>query len=344
MDVKPESQYLQTVSLHPTATGPYIRRVGELAWFDTATSTGIVYALPRDIPMRTAFNILDFKGDSGTVMVLAGARNAPVEEGDYPYLWNGLQDCTGRGDVTLKCFSGGQIQLGHSTRGLHEAGSNPVATLLNGAVKQHYMNSLITMSGISSLGWSKYNVLFYGFSGTANIDGGPEQKCVGADYSKEINRTTFIAGTNYLKFADLSGDTFTLNFSQCDFAAVEIVNASPNTTKDKPEAIGINWTGGGPALGPTDIVGADVPHGNWYNLSQFNLLRGGPSNTAHGVPGVCVDVFKSDTGKLLKTGSLPGSVGKAASAYYKNKAKILDNAIITTDSKGIRVYRSAASN
>ncbi|MEI6219404.1 MAG: PQQ-binding-like beta-propeller repeat protein, partial [bacterium] len=259
MEVKPESQYLQSVSLHPTATGPYIRRVGDLTRFDTSSSTSIVYALPRDIPMRTAFNILDFRGDTGTVVVVSGARNAPDENGDYPYLWNGLQDCTGRGDVTLRCFNG-QVQLGHSTRQLHEAGSNPVATLLNGAVKQHYMNSLITMSGISSLGWSKFDVLFYGFSGDASIAGGQAQHCVGADFSKLINRTTFVPGTNYLKFADLSGDAFTLNFSQCDFAAVEIVNTSQNAPKDKPEAIGINWTGGGPGLGPTDLVGADAPH------------------------------------------------------------------------------------
>ena len=174
--------------------------------------------------------------------------------------------------------------------------------------------------------------------------GGQAQHCAGADFSKVINRTTFVPGTNYLKFADLSGDAFTLNFSQCDFAAVEIVNASPNAPKDKPEAIGINWTGGGPGLGPTDIVGADAPHGNWYNMNQFNILSGGPSNTAHGLPGVCVDVFKSATGELVQTGSLPNSVGKSTSAHYKNKAKIIDNAIITTDSKGIRIYRSAAAN
>ena len=182
--------------------------------------------------MRTAFSILDFREETGTVVVVSAGRNVPQDESDYPYLWNGLQDCTGRGDVTLKCFRG-QVQLGHSTRQLQEAGSNPVTTLLNGAVKQHYMDSLVSMSGISSLGWSKFDVLFYGFAGTAGIDGGQSQTCASPDYSKVINRTTFVPGTNYLKFADL----------EASFRAkTEGLNVSPGPQVKKP-ASAMTWTG-----------------------------------------------------------------------------------------------------
>lgn len=340
MDVKPESQYLQTVSIHPTAAGPFIRRVGQLEFRDISTNTVRIYSLPRNIPMRTAYDILDFSQSTGTVMVVSGSRSAPAGGGNDPYAWNGLQDCTGMGNVSIKCFTG-QAQIGHSTMQLPEAGVNPVATLLNGRVKQHYQGSQIHMTGISSLGWSKFDVFFYGFSGSGNIDGGQPETCTSADYSKTINRTTFIRGTNYMKFAGVSGDAFTLNFGQCDFAAVQIVNSSPAATKDKPEGIGINWTGGGQGLLPGDVVGAEVVHSNWYNVNQFNVLWGGPTNTARGVSGVCLDVFNRETAELIQSGTLPGAPVSANSATHGNSATVLDNSIITTDSKGIRVYRSA---
>ena len=342
MDVKPQDQYWSSVGLHPTADGPFVRRIGQLVFYDVSTATGIVYALPRNISTRTAYNILDFRADADAVTVVSGSERA-VPEVPQPFLWDGLQDCTGRGDVVLKCFKG-QVQLGHSTMQLPEAGSNPTATLLNGQIKQHYQDSCIRMSNISSLGWSTYDVYFYGFSGTAAIDGVGTQKCAGADYSKAIHRTTFVPGANYLKFAGLSGDAFTLDFSQSSFSAIQIVNASPNASKEKPEGLGVNWTGGGPALLPTDVVGAEVACGNWYNINNYNLISGGLTNKEAARTVMSVDVFDRATGSFAGTQALPGVQPGAQGTGYKSQAKLLGGGLLTTEAGGVHFLRTGRAD
>ena len=341
MDVRPEIQYWSSAGLHPTAAGPFVRRIGRLDFFD-ATNSCTTYELPRNIPARTACNILDFRVDTGTVMVVSGSGSAlPESTGEryQPYQWNGLQDCTGKGLVSLKCFKG-LIQIGHSTMQLPEAGSNPTATLLNGQVKQHYQSSRIRMSNISSLGWSKYDVYLYGFGGTVAIEGVATQKCATADYSQAVNRTTFIHGVNYVKFAGVTGNAFTLDFSESAFSAIQIVNTSPSASKDKPEGLGVNWTGGGPGLLPTDVVGAEVACGNWYNINEYDLISGGLTTPQLARAVMSVDVFDRATGRLTGTQELPGARARARGAGYTDQARLLDGGLLTTDAMGVYFLRS----
>lgn len=339
MNMAPDDQYLQTIGLHPTPAGSWIRRPGQLQLFDPAMTNAITYKLPTSVPTRTAYDIRDFRDGAGTVMVVSGSRTMGRENEFDRYIWNELRDCNGRGNVSLKCFMG-QVRLGYSTRNLPEAGSNPVATLLNGMVKQLYQGSSIQMSGLASLGWSRYDVYFYGFTGTASIPGHEQEACSAPDYGNVTNRTRFVRGANYMKIAGVTGDVFTISFSECDFSALQVVNVSPNVSKSHPEGIGINWSGGGPALQPANVVGAEVPHGNWYNINQFNILFGGPPNTGSAANGMCVDVFDRATGGVLQTGALPAVRSEPGAFNYRSQARILDDAIITTDAGGIRVYRS----
>lgn len=336
MDIRPEAQYWSSAGLHPTDAGPFVRRIGQLAFFDMTRSTGIVYDLPRNVE-RTAYNILDFRADTGRVVVVSGSEstvNDAVRRRYQPFVWDGLRDCTGMGDVRVQCFKD-QAQIGTSSLKLPEAGSNPTATLLNGQIKQHYQGSCIRMSNISSLGWSKYDVYFYGFTGTASIDGVATQKCAGADYSKAINRTTFVPGVNYIKFAGVSGDAFTLEFTESSFSAIQIANASPGATKEKPQALGIGWS----SLRPTDVLGAEVVCDNW-NSGTLNSMV---SPARQDIPprtksGMSVDIFERSTGRLVGTQSLPGE----QSAGYANQARLFDSGLLTADADGVHFFRPAA--
>jgi hypothetical protein len=342
MDIRPQAQYWSSAGLNPTADGLFVRRLGQLAAFHTNTSACTAYVLPRDVPARTAFNILDFRQDTTTVMVVSGSGSGiPESTGErrIPNMWDRLQDCTGKGMVAVKCFKG-IVQIGHSTLQLPEAGSNPTATLLNGQVEQHFQDSRIWMGNISSLGWSKYDVYLYGFGGTVDIDGISTQQCASADYSTVVNRTTFVPGVNYIKFAGLSGDEFTLNLTQSPFSAIQIVNASQDASQNKPEGLGINWTGGGPALKPTDVVGAEVSCGNWYNINEYDLISGGQTNSAIARAVMSVDVFDRDTGLLTSTQELPGARARAQGGGYTDQARLLDGGLLTTDAMGVYFLRS----
>ena len=84
MDVQPQDQYWSSAGLHPTADGLFIRRIGRLAFLDKTNSTCVVYDLPRNVAVRTAYNILDFQADTGTVMVVSGSENALPESPGGP--------------------------------------------------------------------------------------------------------------------------------------------------------------------------------------------------------------------------------------------------------------------
>lgn len=348
MDLKPGSLRLKDVALHPVASGVYVRDPGRIEFFDAAGTNRVAYALPRNKPERTAFDILDFREAGDTVRVVSATTNAPQDR----YLWEGIQDFRGTGNVSIR-FPG-TIQFVHADRKLPEAGANPAATLLNGTVKSSYKGATLTVSNLSSLGWAgrapKYDVFVYGASGTVSLNDGPEVTCPPADYGRPENRTAFLPNVNVIKFAAVRGDEFSLNLSGTAFSAIQIVRASSRLVNRQQSAIGVNWTGGGPALKAQDVVGADVAHGNWYNISPFNVMSGGPpssgrpaagtdsaTNAPAGIPDSCVDLFKRETGEWLQTFTLPAT----PSAAYRSQARILDNALILTDSKGLRVYRPA---
>ncbi len=347
MDVRPESQYWSSAGLHPTAAGPFVRRVGQLATFDVNSATGVVYDLPRSVD-RTAYNLLDFRADTGTVVVVSGTEGSVLEatRGSFiPYLWNGLHDSTGMGAVRIQCFTD-QAQVGTSSLGLPEAGSNLTATLLNGQIKQHYRPSCIRVGNISSLGWSKYDVYFYGFIGTASIEGVSTQKCAGVDYSKVEHRTTFIPGVNYMKFSGVSGDEFLLEFSEGQFAAIQIANASPGVARERAAGLGLCWS----RLLPTDVVGAEVVCDGWYSAIPFSQpyrppvpAPAGRTNTVQRArSGVYVDVFDRVTGVPGGTQPLPGEPPAVQVPSYVNQARLLDGGLLTTDAGGVHFFRSGS--
>lgn len=343
MNVRPQAQYWSSVGLHPAADGAFVRRTGQLVAVDASNPTSIVYELPKDIAGRAAFNILDFQADATTVMTVSGAAGAiPEVAGDecHPYQWEALQDCTGKGSVSMECFRP-IIQTGHSTLQLQEAGVNPAATLLNGQTRQHYQDSRIRMSNISSLGWTKYDVYLYGFTGTATVDRVSTQICASADWSRIADRTTFMPGVNYVRFPDLTGNSFTLDISQSPFSAVQIVNTSPGAVKEKPEGLGINWTGGGPAIRETDIVGAVTACNNWYNINEYDEISGGMTNAQSVRASMSMDVFDRVTGRLIGTQNLPGARIRAQKAGYTGQARLFNNGLLTTDANGVYFLRSA---
>ncbi len=341
-DLQPVSQYPSIAGLHTTASGPYVKRVGELVFFDAATKKEVLYELPWEPNSGPKRAILDFRETGGTLMVVSGVPPPPPASDRSGLVKRGLRDDTGCGNVTLSWF-GPQAQVGNFARGFPEAGSNAVATLLNGTTKEHYHDQTLTMSGVSSLGWSKYDVYLYGFSGKATINGGDPQTCSGMNSKEPSHRTTFIRGVNYVKFTGVTGDSFTLNFTQSDFSAIQIVDASPQPAEKTNRAgLGVNWTGSGLALRPTDRVGAEVASASWYNINGYNLLLGGPAGRADGLPAAVVHLFDRNTGQLLQTQALPGVQPMAPGSAYGNHARVLDDALVVTDGEGVHVFRSGS--
>ncbi|MEI6970119.1 MAG: PQQ-binding-like beta-propeller repeat protein [bacterium] len=332
------------VSVHPTDYGTYIRSPSQLELVDARSSppSSIVYALPPVSPPRTARDIMDFRTDKGTVTVVDGISGLPGNLESDQYAWNGLLDCNGRGSISLSC-STGRVLFSHMDRRLPEAGSNVVAALLSGVFRQSPEGSRIRVSGLNTLGWSRYDVYLYGFTGKASIAGFPDQQCGPANYGINAHRSTFISGTNYVKFTGVGGDGFQLNCPENHFAAIQIVGSSIASPAGRPEAIGINWTGGGPALQPYDVVGAEVPHGNWYNINEHNVLTGGPLKTADGLSDISLTVFDRSTGRALSSTRLPSTSASVPSAFYRNQAKLLNGAIVTADPKGIYVFRPSGN-
>ena len=198
--------------------------------------------------------------------------NATVSQAYGQYVLAGLQDNKGTGTVTLACFNA-DAQLWQGLKGLPEAGSSLVATLLDGRVKEHYKPSKLIMSGISSLGWAQYDLFFYGFTGTVRCWIGSEEvtpkTCSGFNAQNAAHRTQFIEGVNYVKFAGLYGDSFRIEFPEWEFCGVQIVKAGSGAN---PEGIGVRWTGGGRLLAPTNAVGAEVACGGWYNIDRNGVI------------------------------------------------------------------------
>ncbi|MEI7837208.1 MAG: PQQ-binding-like beta-propeller repeat protein, partial [Planctomycetota bacterium] len=169
--------------LFATPAGCYVKRLGQLAFFDAQAKQEILFHLPRTGDRKNAFAIGDFREEPGEQLtVVSVAPGRPYEtaageanksgEGDRTgdefnivglrvsdYTKGGLHDDAGNGDVTLTYYGrgvGSQVRI--QARGLPEAGANLVATLLNGFTREHYYPQPVKMTGLASLGWAKYDV------------------------------------------------------------------------------------------------------------------------------------------------------------------------------------------
>ncbi|MCY2925546.1 MAG: hypothetical protein NT031_08910, partial [Planctomycetota bacterium] len=212
--------------------------------------------------------------------------------------------------------------------------------LLNGDSKEHYRGQTLKLVGLSTLGWSKYDVFLYGGMGEGGVslNGSVTQPTKNCDFSIPANRTTFVRGVNYVKFEGASGDTFTLTFGQWNFSAIQVVDASGRPGPRR--SLGIRWSRAGRLLGPDDKVGAEVAAGNWYNLNSYFLLVGG-CQTAAGKR-VCgfVDIFDRKSGQVVGSHALPAGEAPAQRTTYDCQAKILDDGLLITDSNGVYLFRS----
>jgi len=271
----------------------------------------------------------------------------PPSGDDRLYTFGGLKDDTGAGDVTIKFFEGrgAAAQIFWRKRGFVEAGSNPVATLLDGTANEAYFDTRLSISGVDSLGWTNYNVFLYGLiwePSWATINGTNRQVCTGWDVKNPVHRTTFIQGVNYFKFTGVTGDVFTLDFTSCDYSGVQIVDASTGAGR-KAASLGISWNGGPGGLGPNDRVGAEVAGGYWYVISpdhQNDLyskthITGGYQN-----PYVSLDVFDRNTGNLLRTQKVPIAPRNQRLTGHDNQAAILEDALIVADPNSVQVLRA----
>ncbi|MCY2930310.1 MAG: hypothetical protein NTV86_12590, partial [Planctomycetota bacterium] len=327
--------------LYATPAGCYVKRLGQLAFFDAQAKREINFDLPRGPERGMAFAIGDFHEDAGEKLTAVSiAPGRPYETGGGGTTKTGLRDDAGNGDVTLVAYApGAQIYVGN--RGLPEAGASLVATLLNGDTKEHYRGQTLKMVGMSTLGWSKYDVFLYGGTDTGGvaISGGGTQPTKGCDFNNPAHRTSFIRGVNYVKFEGMSGDTFTLTFGQWNFSAIQVVDASGRPGPRR--SLGVRWYRGGRQLGPDDKVGAEVAAGNWYNLNSYFLLTGGCQTVAGKRLCGFVDIFDRKSGQSVGSYALPAGEGPALRTTYDCQVKILDDAIFITDSNGVYLFRSA---
>ena len=248
-----------------------------------------------------------------------------------------LHDDAGNGNVTLTYYRlGARSQVFFAARGLPEAGANLVATLLNGLTGEYYGSQNIKMTGLNSLGWAKYDVFLYG----GGAKGVPA-------FDTPAHRTSLIRDVNYVKYEGKTGDSFELDFGWGGWSAIQVVDASGRPGPRR--SLGVRWTGPGPLLGADDKVGAEVAAGNWYNIltdyprGKFFVLSGGCLTVAG--QRVCgfVDVFDRKTGQALDSQTLPAGDGPMHATSYDCQAKILDDALLMTDSNGVYLFRSAAA-
>jgi hypothetical protein len=237
-------------------------------------------------------------------------------------------------------FTPGGAQVGFYCRHLPEAGINPIATLHNWSTSEAYRRQTMTMKGLSSLGWSKYDIFLYGASGkgTVTINGGRPQEHQGTDFSNPLHRTTFIRGVNYIKVDGVTGDEFTLCY-EWDCSGIQIVDASGGAGPRR--SLAVRFTDSGPGFRPDEKIGVEVAAGNWYTVNKYFALLGGyQSDKGKGAIGF-VDVFDRPSGKCLSSNPLPSAQAAPPPAPYDCQAKLLDEALLVTDVNGFYVFGSA---
>lgn len=336
VNLEVELQYPGAIGLHVGASGAYVKQLQQLFFFDAASSKEITYEIPKD-ETRTECTMLDLRELGDVLMTVSGEAPRPPKVDARRNTHGGLKADNGKGDVTLHWFSDVNPQIHIGTRGLPEAGTCAVTTLLNGNTKEHYVGMTFTVSGLSSLGWGRYDVFVYGLAGEGLINGQDRQVSRHLDDRNRTERTTLIRGVNYMKFAGVSGDAFTFSGSQAHLSGVQIVDASTNAAAGgQPASLSVCWDGGGVGLGPNDRVGAEVEAGCWYNIGARHELRGG-----YQAPVAYVDAFNRKTGALIQTQPVPVVPRDYRHSSYDPQAAILDDALLVTDAQTVYILRNA---
>jgi outer membrane protein assembly factor BamB len=334
------------LGFYTTSAGVYLKQLERLFAFEAATGREVVYDL-SSATTTTARIIMNVQETGDALTVISGGRPPPPGIDSRLYTHGGLKDDTSVGDVTIQFIKGGvTAQQVVGVRGIPEAGTSPVATLLDGQAKEHYVRQWISMSGINSLGWTRYDVFLYGAVGSVTINGKDKQACSGWDLGNPTHRTTFIQGVNYFKFEGVAGDAFTLDFMDDSyFSALQIVDASNGSAPGRKAAsLGISWNGGPGGLGPNDRVGAEVAGGYWYVIGS-DQERGPYSKTyitgGYQDPVVRADVFDRATGAIRQTQELPVAPFDLVPFFSDRQAAILDDAVVMADTLGVHVLRSS---
>jgi hypothetical protein len=325
--------------LYVTPAGAYVKRLGQLAFFDAQAQREILFDLPGPPDRPSACAIGDFREGPGETLTVVSAPPGPSRYRGYEQLVRtGLRDDAGNGNVTLLAYTPG-AQIGIYSRHLPEAGINPIATLHNWATSEAYRRQTMAMKGISSLGWAKYDIFLYGASGrgTVTINGGSPREHQGTDFRNPAHRTTFIRDVNYVKVEGVTGDAFTLCY-EWDCSGIQIVDASGRPGPRR--SLAVRWTDSGPAMGPDEKIGAEVAAGNWYTINKYLMLLGGyQADKGKNALGF-VDVFDRKSGKLLGSHALPSTGAALPPTAYDCQARLLDDALLVTDGNGLYVFRS----
>ncbi|MEI6219542.1 MAG: hypothetical protein WCP86_11635, partial [bacterium] len=349
IDPQIEARYSGAFGFYATDTGPLVKLLERLYLFDSAAGKEVVCELPS-VAAKTVRVVQDASegGTSNTLMVISSDPPEPPREMSARYTHTGLKDDTGKGNVTFHWFHDEDpVQVNQGTVGYPEAGIFPAATLMNGNAKEHYRGQTANVSGLSTLGWTNYDVFVYGyFPSSSNnsgfevtINDGNPQKTMGFSHDNPLHRTTFIRGVNYVKFAGVSGDSFRFNFGSVDWCGLQIVDSTAGSEPGRMAgSIGINWTGGGIGIDPDINVGAEVAGKYWYNIGGRWELSGGYQD-----PFLHVDIFDKTTGALLRTQKLPVAPLDLVPFYGDRQAAIVNDGVVVADRRGIRVFRTDPS-
>ena len=335
LDTASKQPYEGASALFATASGCYVKRLQELLRFDTVSHRELTFKIPVALDLLETRTVLDLREAADTLSVISQEPGQPIQYDPEQYALGGLKDSTGKGSVTVRWLSAG-AQIHHGRLGLLESGISPVATLLDGSTKEHYRPQIITLSGLNTLNWAKYNVFFYGLTGTATINEQDPQTCVGWDIKNPQHRTALIRGVNYMKFEGVSGDSFTLKGPEANYCAVQIVDASQAPAAGSMAAsLGLNWSGGGLELGPNDRVGAEVAMAPWYNIRSDHGLTGGYQNHH-----LFFDQLNRDSGAAVGSQKIAIGPRDPLLPNHRREAAILEDALVVTDAGHVFIVRS----
>jgi outer membrane protein assembly factor BamB len=345
LDLQQADKYAGALGIGTTPTGMYVKQLNDIFFYDPTAKREITCKLSRETGEKAPCLLLELWETTNTVTAVSAEPPPPPSSDPRLYTFGGLKDDTGVGDVTIQFLEGrgAGAQNYWPMRGIPEAGTTPVATFLDGSAVEAYYDQKMTMTGIESLGWTHYDVFLYAPVAWATINGTNRQTCTGFDVKNPTHRTTFVEGVNYVKFAGVTGDVFTLNYSMTEVSGIQIVDASAGTGPGRKAAsLGISWNGGPGGLGPNDRVGAEVAAEYWYvihpdkpNMYSPTHITGGYQN-----PYVYLDVFDRDTGALLRTQKTPVAPNDRRRTGYDIQAASTDDALVVGDQRGIQVLRA----
>jgi len=345
-----QDKYAGALGMGVTTTGMYAKQLNDIFFYDTTAKREITCKLSRETGDKAPCLLLELWETTNTVTAVSAEPPPPPGSDPRLYTFGGLKDDTGVGDVTIKFFEGrgAAAQNYWPMREIPEAGTTPVATFLDGSAVEAYYDQKMSMTGIESLGWTNYDVFLYAPVAWATINGTNRQTCTGFDVKNPTHRTTFIQGVNYVKFAGVTGDVFTLNYSMTGVSGIQIVDTSAGTgSVRKAASLGVSWNGGPGGLGSNDRVGAEVAGEYWYvihpdkpnQLYSRTHISGGYQN-----PYVYLDVFDRNTGALTRTQKAPITPRNSLLNGYDNQAAIVDDVVVVADQCNVYVLRTAPTS